>query len=948
MTFRRKQLLGYSLILFLLLILASLVIFTMNSINNNVEEIANERSVKIKLVSDLQNKFFHIDQELSYIIAENNILLINQKIEQMNQKILDTNSLMTVIGIKINSESGQQLLAQIKVHYTDYLTYQKQIVAYVKAGNKEMARGMYVGGKEETRKNVMELTEEFKNRQQELMDQAADESVRTYHSMLFIIILSVVLCLALGIGIASWAIRSTSRSLSHISSTISGIDFKQAENVPRLSVLTRDEIGNICESFNEMAASLEEHTTKVKEFNKKITEQSWVKTQQAYMANLTQGMQDFESLGREFISKIAWIIEASYGAFYLAFGKGDAKEFKKIASFASNGEDVGAASFRFGEGVVGQCAQEKRMLALKEMPEQYITIKSALGEAYPKQILIVPVTFENETVAVIEMATLGSFSELHMQLMENVTSHLGTTVNRIFDRLEVERLLRESQAMTEELQAQSEELQTQSEELQMQTEELTSINERLEEQKQYAEEKARELEQTKIELEEQTTALLKSSQYKSEFLANMSHELRTPLNSILILSEMLSENLNETLTAEEQEYARVINSSGSDLLNLINDILDLSKVEAGKLEVVFEEVNISELPIFMESHFSHIAAQKNLPFHIEVHADAPDIMYTDEQRLHQILRNLLSNAFKFTKKGSVTLQIRRADPLQVNKIMPEDKYTDYYLEISVTDTGIGIAEDKREHIFEAFHQADGATSRKYGGTGLGLSICREFARLLGGCITLESEEGCGSTFTLYIPNMQEGMTQELFSVHTETAVAHMEGVHADSSQPAVFETEDLQTSLKQGQVMVEQDQDQIISPQAQKYTQQVPSLFKGKRVLVVDDDNRNVFALTTTLEREGFKVIAASNGRECLEILDNVQYMDIILMDIMMPEMDGYEAMQAIRQKADMKNVPIIALTAKAMKYDREKCLKAGASDYISKPLKTSQLLSVMRVWLVK
>ncbi|MDN9009328.1 response regulator [Brevibacillus laterosporus] len=946
MTFRRKQLLGYGFILFLLLILASLVIFTMSSINNNVEEIANDRSVKIKLVNDLQSKFFRIDQELSYIITENNIQLINQKIEQMNQKILDTNSLMTVIGIKINSESGQQLLAQIKVHYTDYLTYQKQIVAYVKAGNKEMARGMYVGGKEETRKNVMELTEEFKNRQQELMDQAAEESVRTYHSMLLIIILSVVLCLALGIGIASWAIRSTSRSLSHISSTISGIDFKQAENVPRLSVLTNDEIGNICESFNEMAASLEEHTTKVKEFNQKITEQSWVKTQQAYMANLTQGIQDFESLGQEFISKIAWIIEASCGAFYLAFGKGDAKEFRKIASFASSGEDVGTASFRFGEGVVGQCAQEKRMLALKEIPEQYMTIKSALGEAFPKQILIVPVTFENETVAVIEIATLSSFSELHMQLLENVTSHLGTTVNRIFDRLEVERLLRESQAMTEELQAQSEELQTQSEELQMQTEELTSINERLEEQKQYAEEKARELEQTKIELEEQTAALMKSSQYKSEFLANMSHELRTPLNSILILSEMLSENLNETLTAEEQEYARVINSSGSDLLNLINDILDLSKVEAGKLEVVFEEVNISELPMFMESHFSHVAAQKNLHFHIEVHPDAPDIMYTDEQRLHQILRNLLSNAFKFTEKGSVTLQIRRADPLQVNLIMPEEKYTDYYLEISVTDTGIGIAEDKREHIFEAFHQADGATSRKYGGTGLGLSICREFARLLGGCITLDSEEGCGSTFTLYIPNMQEDMTQELFFVHTETAVAHMEGVHAESPQPPVFESEDLQISLKQGQVMAEQDQ--AISLQAQKYNQQAPSLFKGKRVLVVDDDNRNVFALTTTLEREGFKVIAASNGRECLEILDNVQHMDIILMDIMMPEMDGYEAMQAIRQKADMKNVPIIALTAKAMKYDREKCLKAGASDYISKPLKTSQLLSVMRVWLVK
>ncbi|QOS98326.1 response regulator [Brevibacterium sp. JNUCC-42] len=945
MTFRKKQMLGYGFILFLLLILASLVIFMINSIKDNVEEIANDRAVKIKLVNELQSKFFHVDQELSYIIAENNIQLINRKIEKMNQEILDANSLMNVIGIRMNSESGQQLLAQIKTHYTDYLTYQKQIVAYVKEGNKEMARGMYVGGKEETRKNVMEKTEEFKNRQQELMDEAADESVQTYYNMLLIIVSSVIFCLVLGIGTASWAIRSTSRSLGHISNTISGIDFKQAEKLPRIPVLTKDEIGNICESFNEMASSLEDHTIKVKEFNTRITEQSWVKTQQANMANLTQGMQDFDSLGQGFISKLAWIIEASYGAFYLASGKGKSKEFKKIATFATSSEDVGITSFRLGEGLVGQCAQEKRTVSLKEIPDQYIKITSALGEAVPKQILIVPVTFENETVAVIEMATLETFSDIHKQLIEDVTSHLGTTVNRIFDRLEVERLLRESQAMTEELQAQSEELQTQSEELQMQTEELTSINERIEEQKQYAEEKARELEQTKIELEGQTEALLKSSQYKSEFLANMSHELRTPLNSILILSEMLSENLNETLTSEEQEYARVINFSGSDLLSLINDILDLSKVEAGKLEVIFEEVNISELPMFMESHFSHIAAQKNIGFHVEVHPDAPDIMYTDEQRLHQILRNLLSNAFKFTKEGSVTLQIKKADPLLVNIIMPWEAYADYYLEISVTDTGIGIAEDKREHIFEAFHQADGATSRKYGGTGLGLSICREFARLLGGCITLESKEGCGSTFTLYIPNMQEGMTQELVTVRAEAAVAYMGEVNEESSQPPASDWQ-MELSTQQSQVTI--DQTQLVAQQTNKVVQPVSSLFTGKRVLVVDDDNRNIFALTTTLEREGFEVVTAGNGRECLEVLENDPEMDIILMDIMMPEMDGYEAMQAIRQKADMENVPIIALTAKAMKYDREKCLKAGASDYISKPLKMSQLLSVMRVWLVK
>lgn len=514
----------------------------------------------------------------------------------------------------------------------------------------------------------------------------------------------------------------------------------------------------------------------------------------------------------------------------------------------------------------------------------------------------------------MELVSVTEISDLHQDLIQQTVDNLGLTIHSIMGRMRIQTLLHESQAMTEELQVQSEELQTQAEELQMQAEELRTTNEQLESRTEEAEQKTADLQITKSELEEKASELLRSSKYKSEFLANMSHELRTPLNSILLLSEMLKENHDNHLSDDEIELATVIHSSGKDLLTLINDILDLSKVEAGKLDVIFEATNISDMAANMQQNFLHIAAQKNVEFMIEDSDTIPDLFYTDAKRIEQIIKNLLSNAFKFTEKGSVTLHF---DSIETTNLSHDMQYISKdWMTISVKDTGIGIAKEQHQLIFEAFQQADGATIRKYGGTGLGLSICKEFARLLGGWITLESNVGEGSTFTVYIPNLPNGLTDIQVS-NLEVAATIEDVIPAEVIEETIV-------------------------------TAETNNVFQEKTILIVDDDHRNIFALQNALEKQHANIITAQNGIECLEILKNNTNIDLILMDIMMPNMDGYETMEHIRMNLRLHEVPIIALTAKAMPNDKEKCLSAGASDYISKPLNLHQLYSVMSVWLIK
>jgi two-component system chemotaxis sensor kinase CheA len=579
-----------------------------------------------------------------------------------------------------------------------------------------------------------------------------------------------------------------------------------------------------------------------------------------------------------------------------------------------------------GEGLVGQCALDRRIFLFDNLPEDYLKVTSGLGEAVPRNLVVAPITVEGRVEAVIEFASFQPFEASHLTLLDLLQDKFGQAILNVLGRMEVERLLSESQVMTEELQTQSEELQTQSEELQMQQEQLRITNEFLEEQNLFAEQRATELKKTRDELADYARKLQASSQYKTDFLANMSHELRTPLNSILILSQMLMENhQGEGEETEVEEYSRVIFRAGQDLLRLIDDILDLSKIEAGKIEILTDEVNVSEIPQSMKSMFEPIAAKKQLAFGVEMHPDTPSVLLTDGQRLHQVLKNLLSNACKFTEKGSVTLRIEPAHPDRVRELLPQLQEAQV-LSFSVIDTGIGIPCDKQEIIFDAFQQVDGTTNRQYGGTGLGLSICREFTRLLGGALSVESEPEKGSTFTLYIPNRTERQAQQQTAEQTAA-----EEVAAGGSQllEEIESEKDLVVHIADSVPLNEQ-------------------LFQGKHVLLVDDDARNVYALVTALERKGVRVEVAENGKQAVDLLQEDRSYDLVLMDIMMPILDGYQAMKAILEDLGMTDMPIIALTAKAMKNEREKCMEAGASDYIMKPLNIDQLFSLMRVWLTK
>lgn len=710
--------------------------------------------------------------------------------------------------------------------------------------------------------------------------------------------------------------NSITNAIKQVTQKIRDITAMEGNLASRIEVRTNDEIRVLADATNELLASLEK--------------QSWIQSGITEVATLYQGIRDITSLSEAFIHKLAPMLDASYGVIYLRLNEEGQPTYEKIAGYAVSGQDQAASRFQLGEGLVGQCAVDKRIFLMDNLPDNHVKITSGLGVSTPRSLLLAPILVDGRTEAVIELASNHQFQSKHLTLVDSLQEKFGTAITSVRSRMEVERLLSESQILTEELQTQSEELQTQSEELQMQQEQLRMTNEFLEEQNQFSEQKAAELEKAKDELEEYSLKLKTSSQYKTDFLANMSHELRTPLNSIMILSQMLVESSGDMQMSEIVEYSRVVNAAGHDLLSLIDDILDLSKVEAGKIEIMQDEVNVTEIPQSMELMFAPVAAKKALDFHVILDPDVPSVIVTDGQRLQQILKNLLSNAFKFTETGSVTMRIALSDSARIRELLHRGS-EETILAISIKDTGIGIPIDKQHIIFDAFQQVDGTTNRQYGGTGLGLSICREFTRLLGGTIVVKSELQVGSTFTLYIPNSPEerahpdgSSAQDQIAASTEQVIPYMGG----SSYPKSYFS-DAELSL-----------DVQINADAQ--------LFEGKRVLLVDDDARNVFALVSALEIKGVTVVVAENGREAIDLLAVESDYDLVLMDIMMPVMDGYDAMKEIRVGLELRHLPIIALTAKAMKSEKEKCLEAGASDYITKPLQMEQLFSLMRVWLTK
>jgi len=910
------------------------------------------------------------------------------------------------------------------------------------------------------------------------------------------------------------------------------------------------------------------------------TEQDWLKTNLARFTSMLQGQRDLATVGRKLLSELAPLVSAQQGVIYQMETE-ESAGMVLLSAFAADGQDGHLRRIKLGEGLIGQCAAEKKRMLIADLPENTVPIRSGLFEAVPRNVIVLPVLFEDHVKAVIELASLSTFTASHLAFLEQLTASIGIVLNSIEATMQTEGLLKQSQQLATEL-------QTQQRELQQTNEQLAQKAQQLAEQNVEVERKNQEIEQARGALEEKAKELALTSKYKSEFLANMSHELRTPLNSILVLGQQLTDNPDGNLTPKQVEFARTIHGAGTDLLNLISDILDLSKIESGTVSVEAEEVFFASLLDMVGRPFRHEAENRRLAFEVQSDPHLTRSLVTDSKRLQQVLKNLLSNAFKFTEQGGVRLSVSLAAGGWSDD-HPILNAAASVVAFEVTDTGIGIPSEKQRIIFEAFQQADAGTSRKYGGTGLGLAISRELASLLGGEIQLRSAPGKGSTFTLYLPQTYVGPSAgsvamvdrktrsnapplQLSAVRTtEAAVEHVPDdrenlqpddailliveddphyarVLCDLSRDTGFKVlvamkgaealalarefhptavsldvflpdmlgwtvlnhlkqdpatrhipvqmltldEDRHHGLARGafsfvtkpttpeglgaaltrikeyttprrkRLLVVEDNpaeqlsirellgyDDIdvsvaasgsdalttlnehpfdcvvldlrlpdmsgfdvlerlrdtpelsdlpvvvftgkelsseedarlhtlarsvvvkgvesperlldetalflhrvvadLPPEKQKMLDRLhrsDDALVGKKVLVVDDDVRNIFALSSVLERRGMTVLTAGTGREAIATLESTADLAIVLMDIMMPEMDGYQTMQVIRQNTAFRRLPIIALTAKAMKGDREKCLEAGASEYLAKPVNTEQLLSALRMWL--
>jgi HAMP domain-containing protein/signal transduction histidine kinase len=673
------------------------------------------------------------------------------------------------------------------------------------------------------------------------------------------------------------------RAISEVTSAVATGDLTRT-----ISVEAAGEVSELKDNINTMVRSLRETT----EANR---QQGWLQTSLARIAGLMQGQRDLAVVAELIMNELIPLVGGQQGAFFLAETSGQETRLRLIAGYGlprgtsehrANGRGPGAADqVLLGESLIGQVAKTRRPIILDQVPGGYVRIASAIGESRPVNVMIVPIVFEDQVLGVIEAGSLFPFTQVHRDFLEQLMEAIGVNVNTMIANARTDALLDQSQRLTAELQSRQMELQRSNAELADKAALLAAQNRDIET-------KNAEIEQARQEIEERAKQLDQANRYKSQFLANMSHELRTPLNSLLVLARLLAQNPLGNLTGKQVEYATVIHSSGSDLLRLINDILDLTKVEAGKMDINPERFALDGLVEDLRGVFGPLTEEKRLVLTITTGPQVPADLVTDKQRLRQILYNLLSNATKFTERGRVELQIETAPP--------QEPGAPPWIVFSVTDTGIGISPENLTSIFSAFQQADGTTSRRYGGTGLGLAICREVAARLGGEVTVHSELGRGSTFGLHLPLTQHGGPHP--RAFTDGSVRPV---------PAAMPHEAL----------------------------------RGHKVLVVDDDPRNAFVLTDVLEMHGITVVQATDGRKAIAELGTGD-IDLVLMDVMMPQMDGYETTRAIRRMPQYRRLPVITVTARAMQGDREKSIDAGATDYITKPIDIEELLNCMERWL--
>ncbi|MCG8922984.1 HAMP domain-containing protein [Lentzea sp. CC55] len=837
------------------------------------------------------------------------------------------------------------------------------------------------------------------------------------------------------------------RAIAEVTSAVAEGDLTRS-----ITVEASGEVAELKDNINSMVGSLRDST-------KANQDQDWLKSNLARISGLMQGRRDLAVVAELIMDELTPLVSAQFGAFYLADDTEDRQELRLISSYGHPDDGSRPTQFRFGQSLVGQAARSRRTIAVDEVPADYVAISSGLGRTAPVNLVVLPIVVEEQVLGVIELASVHHFTAIHRDFLDQLMETIGVNVNTIVANARTDELLVESQRLAGELQSRSGELQVRQEELQRSNAELEEKAALLATQNRDIEAKNLEIEQARQELETRARELALASKYKSEFLANMSHELRTPLNSLLILAQLLAQNPSRNLTPKQVEYAGIIHSAGSDLLGLINDILDLSKIEAGKMDITPERVSLRQLLDYVEVTFRPLTSQKGLSFQLTTSPGTPPELVTDDTRLQQVLRNLLSNAVKFTETGGVELRIGVADPGELPTTVRAHGQA---IMFRVSDTGIGIAEHQLESIFGAFQQADGTTSRKYGGTGLGLSISREIAYLLGGSITAESTLGKGSTFTLYLPVhstdfaepvpaaveaaapavveepapavthkrrllVVEERPQGLLSlvaqsavtdlsasndprgpVEVVTAVGREEAAAALATEPChcvvleldmpdgaalrFLEALDGDTATRTIPVLAHnnrrlapqyeqqlqsrsstrplellssldelrerialhlnadapEDVLPLVRPEqpAPAATHRVNGQLAGRTVLIVDDDARNLFALSSILELHDMRVLHAENGREGIEALVGHPEIDLILMDVMMPEMDGYTATAAIRAMPEHADLPIIAVTAKAMPGDRDKSIASGANDYVTKPVDAEDLLACVHRWM--
>ncbi len=711
----------------------------------------------------------------------------------------------------------------------------------------------------------------------------------------------------------------------------------------QVGVEASGEVAVLKDKLNEMIRNLRETT-------RQNTEQDWLKTNLERFSRTLQGQRDLNTVSSVILSELAPLVSAQHGVFYTLVAADEVGDPLLLyqAGYGYQERKHLSTRVRLGEGLVGQCAVEKKRILLTDVPPDYVMINSGLGSSAPLNIIVLPVLFEGSVRAVIELASFSAFSPTHQAFLDQLVEIIGVVLNTIEANTLTENLLKQSQSQAQELRARQEELSNSNEDLARQAERLAEQNIEMER-------KNEEVERAKRLVEEKAEQLVVSSQYKSEFFANMSHELRTPLTSLLMLAGELEGNTEQNLTETQVQYAQTIRSSGNDLLRLLDDVLDLAKAESGTVRLAVGEFALADFTAGIDREFRPLAEKQGLTLSVECDSDVPSTMSTDASRLRQVAKNLLSNALKFTPQGDVAVHVGLAQDgwNSANELLAGARTV---IAITFTDTGIGIAEDKQELVFEAFAQADGSAARMYGGTGLGLSITRELVELLGGEVTLRSTLGEGSTFTVYLPVTlpTDAAARPLPDAQIFKAeAAGVESSHGPSTAAAVKDPNPTDVQDRDGRAPAEPvngDDPDPAGPAAllpaNPPANPAGESLGGTTVLVIDDDFRNVFALSALLGRLKVDVITASSGEQGIAALGMEPNIDLVLVDIMMPGMDGYATMRAMRELPDLEDLPLVAFTAKVEAGERQRCIDAGASSYVSKPVDTMQLLAVLGEWL--